>query len=277
MVRIGEKNRLKVVKQVDFGFYLDGGDDGRILLPRRYVPVGTELGVELDVFIYLDSGDELIATTEVPKVMVGQCAYLQVKDVNAIGAFVDWGLPKDLLVPYSEQSRPLRVGDSCVVCVYLDSTDRIAASTRLERHLFEEARYLKPGQKVELLIWGRSDMGYKAVVNQRNLGLIFRDDAFRPLRIGEKTSGYIKAIRADGKIDLSLQLQSQQGRDSLSEQIIAHLKAAGGTSQLTDKTPPEVISRQFGVSKGSYKKALGALYKARRIDIGADRITLLDT
>lgn len=274
MVRIGQKNRLRVVKQVDFGLYLDAADDGRILLPKRYVPDGAGIGDDIDVFVYLDSEDELIATTEVPKIEVGQCAYLKVKDVNAVGAFLDWGLPKDLLIPFKEQAKPLKVGDGCVVYAYLDSSDRIAASTRLDRHLFEEARYLKPGQAVDLQIWGRSDMGYKAVINHRNLGLIFRDDAFRPLRIGEKLPGFIKSIRDDGKIDLTLQLQSQQGRETLTEQILAHLRANGGSSSLTDKSPPEAIYRQFNVSKGSYKKALGALYKARKIIIGTDTISL---
>lgn len=276
MVQVGKFNRLQVIKQVDFGVFLDGGKFGNILLPKRYVPENTQIGDELEVFIYLDSEDEIIATTEKPKVTVGQCAYLKVTDVNRVGAFLDWGLPKDLMVPYNEQSHPMEVDKSYVVYVYLDDhTQRIVASSRLSRHLREESTYFKPQQAVDLQICGRSDMGYKAVINNTHLGLLFKDDAFKPLRYGSRTKGYIKSIRSDGKINVSLQLPPIQQRELLTEQIISHLQARGGVSDLTDKSAPDDIYRQFNVSKGTYKKALGSLYKAKRILIESDRITLI--
>lgn len=276
MVQIGKFNRLQVTKQVDFGIFLDGGRFGNILLPKRYVPENTQLGDALEVFIYLDSEDEIIATTDTPKAIVGQCAYLRVKDVNRVGAFLDWGLPKDLMVPYNEQSHPMEVDKSYVVYVYLDEhTQRIVASSRLSRHLREESSSFKPQQAVDLLICGRTEMGYKAVINNTHLGLLFKDDAFKPLRYGARTRGYIKSIRSDGKINVSLQLPPIQQRELLTEQIIAHLQARGGVSDLTDKSAPDDIYRQYNVSKGTYKKALGSLYKAKRILIEADKITLV--
>jgi hypothetical protein len=276
MINIGKTNRLKVIKQVDFGVFLDGGERGNILLPRRYVPEGTNIGDELDVFIHFDSSDDIIATTLTPKVKVGECAFLKVKEVNDVGAFLDWGLPKDLLVPYSEQQKPMEAGKSYVVTVFTDNTGRITASSKLNRYLEERSYGFKTNQKVDLLIWGHTEMGYKAVVNNTHLGLIFRDDAFKTLRYGERVTGYIKAIRDDSKIDLSLQLPAGnlQARDTLEAQILAHLQANNGVSRLTDKSSPEDIHREFNVSKGNYKSALGRLYKQRKILIEKDRITL---
>ena len=277
MIQVGKFNRLAVVKLVNFGLYLDGGDAGNILLPKRYAPAEAAVGDMLDVFIYYDSEDQLIATNETPKVQVNECAYLKVIDINDAGAFLDWGLSKDLLVPYKEQHKPMELGKSYVVCVYQDiHTRRLVASSRLNRQLSEFSIYFKQDQPVDLLICGRSDMGYKAVINHTHLGLIFRDDAFKPLKYGAKIKGFIKSIRADKKIDLSLQLPPQQQRETLPEQIIAHLKAVGGTSTLTDKSAPDDIYHQFSVSKSNYKKALGQLYKDRRITIEKEKITLLE-
>lgn len=235
MVQIGRFNRLTVVKQVDFGVFLDGGEEGNILLPRRYVPQDCTIGDELDVFVYLDSEDEIIATTEQPLVQVGECAYLKVVDINDAGAFLDWGLPKDLMVPFKEQHKPMEAGKSYVVTLYLDEyTQRIVASSRLSRHLYEQSRHFKPRQQVDLLICGRSDMGYKAVVNNTHLALLFKDDAFKPLKYGQKLKGFIKDIRRDQKINVSLQLPAIQQRAQLTEQIIEHLKANDGVSTLTD-------------------------------------------
>ncbi len=276
MVEIGRYNTLEVVKTVDFGVYLDGDDLGTILLPKRYVPERCALGDRLSVFIYTDSEDLLIATTEAPRVCAGECAHLVVKDVNDAGAFLDWGLSKDLLVPYGEQHKPMEVGKSYVVCVYLDEhSDRIVASSRLSRHLQETSMYFKEHQAVDLLICGRSDMGYKAVINHTHLGLVFRDEAFKALKYGEKVQGYIHGIRQDKKIDLALQLPAGKGRDELSERILADLRAQKGASTLTDKSDPKEIYRLFNVSKNNYKKALGALYKQKKIRIEPDKITLL--
>lgn len=276
MLRIGQQNRLTIIKRTDFGIFLDGGKFGNILLPKRYVTEDMKIGAILDVFIYLDSDDCIIATTLTPKAMVGECAFLEVKEVNNVGAFLDWGLPKDLLVPYSEQHKPMEVGRAYVVCIYLDEyTGRITASSRLNRHLEERASGLRAQQPVDLLICGRSDMGYKAVVNHTHLGLIFRDDAFRTLLYGEKVKGYVKAIRADRKIDLSLQQRARDTKEDLAEKILADLQQKGGVSYLTDKSEPDAIYKAFNVSKGNYKNALSLLYKQRKILIEADKITLV--
>ncbi len=277
MAEVGKFNKLQVVKEVDFGVYLDGGELDTILLPQRYVPEGCEIGDWVEVFLYFDSEDLLIATTETPKVEVGRCEMLKVIDINNAGAFMDWGLPKDLLVPYSEQHKPMEVGYSYVVYVFHDQdSDRIAASTRLQDHLAEESVWIKPRQSVDLLIAGRTDLGYKAVINDQYLGLIFRDDAFRPLKIGERLPGFVKNIRADGKIDLLISQGTLQGDHDLGEQIIEKLRASGGISTLTDKSDPDEIYRQFKVSKKKYKQALGTLYKSRRITLAPNQIKLVE-
>ena len=278
MVEIGTFNQLQVVKQVDFGLYLDGGELDTILLPRRYVPEGCEIGDWLDVFLYFDSDDLLIATTEKPKVQVGDCEMLTVVDINHAGAFMDWGLTKDLLVPYNEQQKPMEVGYSYVVHVFHDqNSDRIAASTKLNHHLDEETVWLKPRQQVNLLIAGRTDLGYKAVIDNKYLGLIFRADAFRPLKIGERLPGFVKNIRADGKIDLVISQSTLQGDHDLGEQIIRHLQEMGGESQISDKSDPEEIYRLFKVSKKKYKQALGTLYKSKRILIEPGIVKLINS
>jgi predicted RNA-binding protein (virulence factor B family) len=277
MVEIGTFNQLQVVKQIDFGVYLDGGELDTILLPRRYVPEGCEIGDWLDVFLYFDSDDLLIATTEKPKVQVGDCEMLTVIDINHAGAFMDWGLPKDLLVPYNEQQKPMEVGYSYVVHVFHDqNSDRIAASTKLNHHLDEETVWLKPRQQVNLLIAGRTDLGYKAVIDNKYLGLIFRADAFRPLKIGEQLPGFVKNIRADGKIDLVISQSTLQGDHDLGEQIIRHLQEMGGESQVSDKSDPEEIYRLFKVSKKKYKQALGTLYKSKRILIEPGKVKFIN-
>ena len=278
MVEIGTFNQLQVVKQVDFGVYLDGGELDTILLPRRYVPEGCEIGDWLDVFLYFDSDDLLIATTEKPKVQVGDCEMLTVVDINHAGAFMDWGLTKDLLVPYNEQQKPMEVGYSYVVHVFHDqNSDRIAASTKLNHHLDEETVWLKPRQQVNLLIAGRTDLGYKAVIDNKYLGLLFRADAFRPLKIGERLPGFVKNIRADGKIDLVISQSPLQGDHDLGEQIIRHLQEMGGESQVSDKSDPEEIYRLFKVSKKKYKQALGTLYKSKRILIEPGIVKLINS
>ena len=237
MVEIGSFNKL----QVEFGVYMDGGELDTILLPKRYVPQGCELGDWIDVFLYFDSDDLLIATTEKPKVQVGDCAMLTVVDINHAGAFMDWGLPKDLLVPYNEQQKPMEVGYSYVVHVFHDqNSDRIAASTKLSHHLDEESVWLKPRQAVNLLIAGRTELGYKAVIDNKYLGLIFRADAYRPLKIGERLPGFVKSIRKDGKIDLLISQATLQGDHDLGEQIIQHLTESGGESQISDNPASKV-------------------------------------
>ena len=276
MAEIGKINHLEVVKKVDFGVYLDGDELGDILLPERDVPPGCVVGEGLDVFVHLDSEDLLVATTQMPKAMVGECAFLKVVEINAVGAFLDWGLPKDLLVPYSEQQKPMVVGQSYVVYVYVDEeTDRIAASSRLNKFVVDSSPYFKVQQKVELLICEQTDLGYKAVVNQSVIGLLFNSDVIRPVRVGETLQGYIKEVRSDKKLDLRLQLVSREALDDLSKQVMAFIQSEGGKTTLTDKSAPADIAKQFGVSKSSYKKELGKLYQKRLIVIEKHQVTLV--
>jgi predicted RNA-binding protein (virulence factor B family) len=276
MLEIGRINTLQVTKQVTFGMYMDGGEAGEILLPKRYVPEGTIVQDWLDLFIYLDSEDRLIATTETPKVMVDECACLKVVSVTPVGAFLDWGLPKDLLVPFSEQDSPMEVGKSYTVVVVLDdATNRIVASSRLHNYLDEEAdEDITVGQEVELIVAGQTDLGYKAVINHDYLGLIFRNEVFRDLRMGDELKAFVKAIREDGKIDLRLDAGKKSTVEMLEDKIMEHLKNNDGVSKLTDKSPPEAIYRSFEVSKSNYKRALSSLYKQRKILITHEQITL---
>lgn len=276
MVEIGKRNTLRVVKFVDFGVYLDGENFREILLPSRYVPQGCVVGDEIDIFLYLDSDDLLIATTEIPKAMVGECAYLKVAAVNQVGAFLDWGLPKDLLVPFGEQQKPLEVDKSYVVYLYIDdASQRIAASTQIDKFLPDNSLYFKEQQQVDLLIYGRTDLGYKAIVNGVVTGLLFNSDVYTPLQNGQALKGYIKQVRPDKKLDLYLQLANREALDTLSEQILAFLQKEGGRSTMTEKSPPELIAKQFDASKSSYKKALGKLYKKRLILIEKTHIELV--
>lgn len=275
-VKIGEDNRLKVIKKVDFGVYLDGGEYDNILLPKRYAPEKCEIGDPLDVFIYLDSEDLLIATTQRPRIKVGECAYLQCIANNKVGAFLDWGLPKDLLVPFGEQNKPMEVGKFYMVYAFVDqASERIAASTKLSMFLSENNHDFIADQAVSLQIAGRTELGYKAIINGTHLGLIYSGEIFQALKFGKKLRGFIKGIRQDGKIDLCLQKQDQQSRDQLSCDIIDYLKEHDSVSTITDKSLPEEIYKEFKVSKKNYKKALGGLFKQKVINIESDKITLL--
>lgn len=277
MAQIGHFARLPLIKLVDFGAYLDAGELGSILLPKRYLAGTEQIGESIDVFIHLDSEDLPVATPLKPSACVGECAYLRVVDVNDAGAFLDWGLPKHLLVPFNEQHKRFEVDRSYVVHLYLDPySQRIVASSRLNRHLEETSRTLKVNDVVDLIVCGRSEMGYKAVINHKYLGLIFRDDAFKPLHYGEKLQGYIKGVRNDGKIDISLQAIGDKGRDRLQQKILDYLANNNGHSPLGDRAQPDDIYRTFNVSKGAYKKALGALYRQKLILITEDGIRLTD-
>lgn len=277
MALIGRMNCLQVVKHTDFGLYLDGGPDGEILLPKRYIPSDSPSEVEdwLNVFIYLDSEDKLIATTETPKVQVGGFASLKVVDINRVGLFLNWGLPKDLLLPHSEEKRPLQVGDYCVVHVFLDKrSKRITASAKLDRYLDKLPVNYTSGQEVDLLVVEATDMGFKAIINGQHWGLIHKNEAFKFLRPGMQEKGYIKEVRSDGKISLSLQPVGEELMGSLSQQILAKLREQGGVLPLSDKSTPEAISAHFRASKGNFKKAIGGLYKQGLIQIHPDRIEL---
>jgi len=280
MIAIGETHALEVVKHVDFGVYLDGGDLDEILLPNNALPENEadwEIGKFLTVFIYLDSEDRPIATTEIPRAEVGDCALLTVVGKSEFGAFLDWGLAKDLLAPFKEQRVPMEVGRSYVVCLYLDKTGRIAASSFLGRHLAEENDgAFEIREQVDLLIASRSDLGYKAVINGSHLGLIHNSEIVRPITIGDTFAGYIQDIRPDGRINLTLQRPANEMRDALAERILAHLEANGGQSPLTDKSPPDDIYAVYHASKANYKKALGKLYKDRKVTLEHNRVRIAD-
>ncbi|MDG9758144.1 CvfB family protein [Pseudomonas sediminis] len=280
MALIGRMNSLQVVKHTDFGLYLDGGADGEILLPKRYIPKDTPSEVEdwLNVFLYLDSEDKLIATTLKPKIQLGEFASLKVVDINRVGLFFDWGLPKDLLLPHSEEKRPLQIGDYCVIYLYLDKrTRRLTATARLDRHLDKVPANYQVGQEVDLLVVERTDLGFKAIIDGKHWGLIHKNELFKFIRSGMREKGYIKELRADGKISLSLQPIGHEAASGLAEQIIERLRAQDGVLPLGDKSPPELISEHFRVSKGNFKKAIGGLYKQGLIRIHDDRIELLDS
>lgn len=268
MIEIGKTNTRTVVKSVDFGVYLDGGDAGEILLPSKYVPRGCKAGDTLDVFIYYDSEDRIIATTQEPKAMVGRFAFLRVAGVTAVGAFLDWGLPKDLLVPFSEQPVRMQENKSYIVYLYLDDrTKRIVGSAKLNRFLDKTPLIFNEGQEVELFICERTDLGWKAVINDTQRGMLFNNDVHQPLKTGQRLKGYIKKIREDGKIDLCLSKPGYEKVGDISTKILEILKAHGGFIPVTDKSSPETIYRQFKISKKTFKMAVGALYKKRLISI----------
>ena len=275
MLKIGKFNLLRVTKTTAFGVYVDGKNYGEILLPKRYVPKDCQLDSWLNVFIYLDSEDRLIATTETPLAQVGEVACLKVVAVSHFGAFLDWGLPKDLLVPRKEQATLMQEGQSYVVCVYVDDlTETIVASSRLDLFLNEFSSDFTPRQPVELMIYERTELGYKAVIEATHLGLLYANEVFQPLRVGQRVQGYIKAIRPDKKIDLILQLPSPVVQDAVAQKILDHLQARGGTSTFTDKSSPDDIYREFQVSKAHFKRAIGLLYKQQKIVMGKDLIRL---
>ncbi|MBH3437236.1 GntR family transcriptional regulator [Pseudomonas luteola] len=280
MALIGRFNSLQIIKRTDFGLYLDAEQDGEILLPNRYIPKDqpTEAGDWINVFVYLDSEDRIIATTQKPKVQVGQFASLKVVEVNRIGIFLDWGLPKDLLLPHSEEKRPLQVGDYCVVYVYIDQrTHRITATARLDRYLDTVPASYTSGQAVDLLVAEQTPMGFKAIIEGKHWGLIHQNEVFKFLRSGMQEKGFIKDVRPDGKISLSLQPLGRQAVDALGQQILGLAKARNGVLEVSDKSSPELISKLFGVSKGTFKKAIGGLYKQGLIVIYDDRIELPET
>lgn len=277
MISIGKSYELTVVKTVEFGVYLDAGELGEVLLPRKYVPADLAVGESIEVFLYLDSEDRPVATTQKPKAQVGEFAYLKVVAVNRVGAFLDWGLGKDVLVPFAEQHRPMEVGQSYLVYLYIDKNDgRIVASSKIDKFLDDEKPHdFKPQQAVDLIIANSTDLGYKAIINHSHWGVLYKNDVFQRLSFGQYKKGFIKHIRPDGKIDLSLQ-GGKETRDKYEKIILIHLQKNNGFAPVHDKTDPKVISELFGMSKGAFKKAIGGLYKQRIIRIEKDGIHLVE-
>ncbi len=274
-IELGKYNTLRVVKEVDFGLYLDGDELGEILLPSRYVPKGSRIGDELTVFIYLDNEERLVATTLTPLVQVGEFACLEVAWVNRYGTFLNWGLMKDLFVPFSEQRVKMQLGKSYVVHVHVDDESyRIVASAKVEHYLSKEIPNYLPSQEVNIFIWQKSDLGYKAIIENQYEGLLYKNEIFQPLHIGERRKAYIKQVREDGKIDLILQKPGQEKVETFSSQLLAYIRAQGGHTGLNDKTPAAEIYNLFGVSKKTFKKAVGDLYKRRLIRLQEDGMVL---
>ncbi len=276
MAEIGKLNSLRVVKEVDFGLYLDGGEHGEILLPKRYVPENAKPEDILEVFIYLDSEDRVIATTETPYIMIGEFACLKAVAITSMGAFLDWGLMKDLFVPFREQKQKMEEGKWYVVTVYLDfDSKRLVASAKIEKFLDNLPPEYDAGEEVDLLIAGETDLGFNAIINNKHSGVLYKNEVFQPLKKGDRIKGYIKKIREDEKIDLILQKAGYQKVDDISMRIVDVLKEHKGYIAITDKSDPDTIYNLFGVSKKTFKKAIGSLYKFRVISIEDKGIRLL--
>ncbi|MFU8780740.1 MAG: S1 RNA-binding domain-containing protein [Kiritimatiellia bacterium] len=278
MVEIGKMNRLTVLRSSAHGLFLDGGSLGDILLPKRYASRGLKPGDVVEVFLMFDSEDRLIATTLRPLAMVGDFAWLQVISSSGAGTFLDWGLPKDLLVPFREQTVKMLPGRSYMVRIYLDQvSNRIAATARLDRFLDKMPGNFTVGQPVDLLICARTDLGYKAIVDSTHWGMIFHKNVFRPIICGQRMQGYIQQVREDGKIGLCLEPPGHERINDIAAAILSYLDAQGGFMAVTDKTEPEQIYALFGISKKAFKQAIGALYKARRITFEAGGTRRLDS
>jgi predicted RNA-binding protein (virulence factor B family) len=277
MAQIGKRNLLTVVRSATPGLYLDGGTHGEILLPGRYIPAGITVGGKVDAFVYRDSEDRLVATTEQPLAMVGELAYLRVVAVNPrVGVFLEWGLEKDLLLPIRETDGPLNPGDRVVVMVVLDDrTDRLIASARFNRRLDQKPPHYHEGEAVRLLVASKSPLGFNLVVNNAHRGLIYHTEITVPLKVGDVVQGYVRAIRPDGKLDLALGLAGHRRIGPMSEQVLAVLAAKGGRLPYHDNSLPEEIRDVFGMSKKAFKQAIGALFKERRIIIEPDGIRLV--
>ncbi|MBR8706584.1 CvfB family protein [Bacteroides pyogenes] len=276
-IELGRFNELEVVKQVDFGMYLDGGEEGEILLPARYVPEGCKVGDRLNVFLYLDMDERLVATTLTPLVQVGQFAYLEVAWVNQFGAFLNWGLMKDLFVPFGEQKMKMQVGRKYMIHAHLDEESyRIVASAKVERYLSKEMPEYQPGEEVEILIWQKTDLGYKAIIEHQHSGLLYENEVFTTLEAGRKMRAFVKQVRDDGKIDLMLQKPGLGKVDDFAKTLLEHIRENGGRISLNDKSPADEIYETFGVSKKTFKKGVGDLYKKRLISLQEDGITLAE-
>lgn len=276
MVQLGQYNTLPVSRFVDFGLYLDGGDGLEILMPRRYVPQDAAVGQELRVFVYQDADARLIATNEHPYATVGQFANLKVNSVNATGAFADWGTSKELLIPHREQAIKMEAGRRYIIYIYIDQlSGRIVGTSKLDKHLGNVPPTYADGEEVDIIIWRRTPMGYKAIINHQHVGMIYANQIFRDVHTGERLRAWVKGIREDDKIDLSLQpIGYRQMIDPAEATILKALNLHDGYLPFTDRSTPELIQFELQMSKKTFKKAIGALYKQRRIDITDTGIVL---
>jgi uncharacterized protein len=277
MIKIGNYNKLKVIKELDFGIYVDGEELGEILVPKRYVPENCQIDDVIDVFIYFDSEDRVIATTQKPYAVVGEFAFLKVVSVSNVGAFLDWGLQKDLFVAFREQKHKMKENEFYTVFVYIDKqTTRIAASSELNKFLSDDPYDFEIREQVDLLIFEKTDIGYKAIINNSHQGILYNNEVFQTLEKGQKIKGFIQKIREDKKIDLCLHKSGYAKIDNVAQQIINKLKKQNGFMLVTDKSSPKIIYDLFQISKKTYKKAVGDLYKKRLISIKKNGIKLIE-
>lgn len=275
MLQIGKYNTLKVVRAVDFGLYLDAGEGKEVLLPARYVTSQMTPGAEVEVFVYNDSEDRPVATTERPRAVVGEFAYLRVKQTTKVGAFLDWGLPKDLLVPFSEQKARMRQGGVYLVYVYLDdNTNRVVASARIERFIGNKFPEYQRGKKVQALVYSHLAPGYRCIVDNLYHGIVYDSTTYVPLETGATIEAYVDNVRDDGKIDLMLMPNTLVRIEKLAAEILKQLEANGGSLSVSDKSPSETIAEMFYTSKKDFKKALGKLYKDEVVNIYPEYIEL---
>ncbi len=277
MTEIGKRNKLRVVKILNFGLYLDGEDKGEILLPTKEIPRGTKVDDILDVFVYNDSDDRIIASTKKTYGMVGDFVLLKAKAVDKVGAFLDWGLPKDLLVPFSEQKKKMEKDRSYIVYIFLDEeTQRVAASAKVEKFLDLSLPDYLPDEEVDLLIYQETRLGYAAIINNAHLGILYHNEIFQTLKVGKKMKGYVRKVRDDKKIDLYLNKSGYKQIDADAQNILQIIKAKNNFIRINDKSSPEIIYDTFSISKKSFKRAIGNLYKNRLITLEKDGIRLVE-
>lgn len=274
MIEIGKINTLKVISRLGIQTYLGSETSVKVLLVDKKPPQ-CQVGDALEAFVYVDTEGHLAATSTIPKALVDEIAWLKVVSLNYVGAFLDWGLPKDLLVPFGEQHHELEVGKSYLVRLFLDQQNRILGTTKIEKFISDEGFYFKVGQKVSLLIADKTDLGIKAIVNNTHWGMLYENELFQPVQKGQKLDGFIRQIREDSKIDLTLHQPGYGKVDELTDKILTRLKGNQGFLALSDKSPPEAIYNAFGVSKKVFKQAIGALYKKKLVLLEKDGIRLV--
>ena len=275
MIKVGEYNELEVLKELDFGIYLREGDV-EILMPTKWVPKETKIGDMMNVFVFRDSDDRLIATTVKPMATADTFAFLEAKQVNEVGAFLDWGMDKDLFVPFREQAQKMQAGKSYVVFVYVDEeTDRLVASSKLSRFIIREDIDVQEGDIVDLLIYSETDLGFNAIVNDLYSGLIYKNEIYEAIRVGDKMQGFVKRVREDEKIDLSLQKSGYELVDDVKWRILKLMKDEKGFLALNDNSTPEEIKAKLQISKKAFKKAIGALYRERLVKLTDKGVELI--
>lgn len=277
LIEIGKYNELSIMRETSVGIYLSDDEGEDVLLPHKYCPKEFKIWDKLKVFVYRDHEDRKVATNIIPKILLHDFAFLKVIDMSAAGAFLDWGMEKDLIVPYSEQRQRMEVGRWYVVYLEIEKeNDRLFASNKTDKFLQNDELSVKEGDEVDLMLTSHTDLGYTAIINKKHKGLIFEDEVFQKLDIGDKLKGFVKKIRTDNKIDISLQaIGYDQYNDANTEKILKALADNDGTLDLSDKSSPDDIYRRLGMSKKAFKKSLGALYQQRKISMDKQGIKLV--